>query len=239
MPSFSRSVRRFQRRDEYPAHTRHGDGGNRDRQSDKRLQAPHVATGCSAEGSGPGVTFASGSRDGACDAKCSHERPSACLALARGDGDPAVGAAVLGVDRQTSFRASAPVDTMRRCEKSAARPWHAALPHSFITPTGCADDNPPPRVSGPDVYLRSDTTEIRGVSPTAARWTPAARQRRCRRCRGGGHGRCARSIRSTKTEIVPAASARSENRRMGALRLFEYEIDGDSFLRVTRSLIRR
>jgi murein DD-endopeptidase MepM/ murein hydrolase activator NlpD len=105
---------------------------------------------------------------------------------------------------------------------------------SFITLTGCADDNPPPRVSGPDVYLRSDTTEIRGVVPARSTMDSLLR----------AHGVAAAAV----DEIVAAARAVFDPRRLrslqpfllerttdGVLRLFEYEIDGDSFLRITRS----
>jgi murein DD-endopeptidase MepM/ murein hydrolase activator NlpD len=110
----------------------------------------------------------------------------------------------------------------------------ALITLSLISLTGCADDDPPPRVSGSDVYLRSDTTEIRGVVSKRSTLDSMLR----------AHGVAA----STVDEVVAAARAVFDPRRLrslqpfllerttdGVLRLFEYEIDDDSFLRITRS----
>ena len=110
----------------------------------------------------------------------------------------------------------------------------ALITLSLVTLTGCADGNPPPRVSGPDVYLRSDTTEIRGVVPARSTLDSMLRT----------HGVAA----STVDEVVAAARAVFDPRRLrslqpfllerttdGVLRLFEYEIDDDSFLRIRPS----
>jgi murein DD-endopeptidase MepM/ murein hydrolase activator NlpD len=106
---------------------------------------------------------------------------------------------------------------------------------SLLFVAGCtAEDAPPPRVSGSDIYLRPDTTEIRGV--VANRTTMDSMLRT--------HGLGATAVE----EVVAAARAVFDPRRLrslqpfllertvdGALRLFEYEIDADSFLRITRS----
>ena len=110
----------------------------------------------------------------------------------------------------------------------------ALITLSLITLTGCADDAPPPRASGADVYLRPDTREIRGVVPARSTMDSVLR----------AHGVAA----ATVDEVVAAARAVFDPRRLrslqpfllerttdGILRLFEYEIDGDSFLRITRS----
>lgn len=101
--------------------------------------------------------------------------------------------------------------------------------------TGCADaDAPPPRVSGADVYLRPDTTATRGV--VAERSTMDSLLR--------AHGLGTSAVE----DVVAAARAVFDPRRLrslqpfllertidGALRLFEYEIDADSFLRITKT----
>jgi murein DD-endopeptidase MepM/ murein hydrolase activator NlpD len=104
---------------------------------------------------------------------------------------------------------------------------------SLVILAACAgEDAPPPRVSGPDVYLKPDTTSIRGV--VADRTTMDSMLR--------AHGLAASAV----DEVVAAARAVFDPRRLrslqpfmlertvdGALRLFEYEIDADSFLRVS------
>jgi murein DD-endopeptidase MepM/ murein hydrolase activator NlpD len=98
----------------------------------------------------------------------------------------------------------------------------------------CGSDAPPPRVSGVDVHLRPDTTVAKGH--VAANSTMDAILR--------AHGVRAESVR----EVVEAARAVFDPRRLrslqpfflertleGAVRLFEYEIDGDSFLRIART----
>jgi murein DD-endopeptidase MepM/ murein hydrolase activator NlpD len=106
---------------------------------------------------------------------------------------------------------------------------------SLVIIAGCAEDEaPPPSVSGPDVYLAPDTTAIRGV--VANRTTMDSMLR--------AHGLGAAAVE----EVVVAARAVFDPRRLrslqpfllertvdGALRLFEYEIDADSFLRVARA----
>jgi murein DD-endopeptidase MepM/ murein hydrolase activator NlpD len=108
---------------------------------------------------------------------------------------------------------------------------------SLLVLAGCAaeeDAPPPPRVTGADVYLRPDTTAIRGVVPT--RTTMGSMLR--------AHGLDGSAV----DEVVAAARAVFDPRRLrslqpfllertldGALRLFEYEIDNDSFLRITKT----
>jgi murein DD-endopeptidase MepM/ murein hydrolase activator NlpD len=105
---------------------------------------------------------------------------------------------------------------------------------SLVSLAGCTDDDatPPPRVSAADIYLRPDTTEIRGVVPNRSTMDSMLRQ----------HGLAAAAV----NEVISAARAVFDPRRLrslqpfllertvdGALRLFEYEIDTDSFLRIT------
>jgi murein DD-endopeptidase MepM/ murein hydrolase activator NlpD len=106
---------------------------------------------------------------------------------------------------------------------------------AFFAGCGDADDDaPPPRVSGADVYLRPDTTAIRGVVANRTTMDSMLRE----------HGLAAAVVE----DVVSAARAVFDPRRLrslqpfllertvdGALRLFEYEIDADSFLRVTRA----
>jgi murein DD-endopeptidase MepM/ murein hydrolase activator NlpD len=106
---------------------------------------------------------------------------------------------------------------------------------SLVLLTGCADeDAPPPRVSGADVYLRPDTTAIRGIVPDRSTMDTMLRV----------HGLEAAAVE----EVIAAARAVFDPRRLrslqpfllertidGALRLFEYEIDNDRFLRVTKT----
>ena len=104
---------------------------------------------------------------------------------------------------------------------------------SIVVLTACAEDAPPPRVSSADVYLKPDTTEIRGL--VAERSTMDSMLR--------AHGLAGSAVE----DVVAAARDVFDPRRLrslqpfllertldGALRLFEYEIDGDSFLRITR-----
>jgi murein DD-endopeptidase MepM/ murein hydrolase activator NlpD len=110
----------------------------------------------------------------------------------------------------------------------------APITLALMALAGCAAEDPPPRVSGADVYLRSDTTEIRGVVPARSTMDSMLR----------AHGIAAAAV----DEVVAAARAVFDPRRLrslqpfvlerttdGLLRLFEYEIDADSFLRITRS----
>jgi murein DD-endopeptidase MepM/ murein hydrolase activator NlpD len=111
----------------------------------------------------------------------------------------------------------------------------ALIALSLLFLAGCAEDELPPRASsGTDIYLRPDTTEIRGV--VANRTTMDSMLRT--------HGLGAAAVE----EVVTAARAVFDPRRLrslqpfllertvdGALRLFEYEIDADSFLRITRA----
>lgn len=100
---------------------------------------------------------------------------------------------------------------------------------------GCvADDEeePPPSVSGSDIHLRPDTTAIRGFVPARSTMDTMLRD----------HGLAADVV----DEVVAAARSVFDPRRLrtlqpfllertidGALRLFEYEIDANSFLRIT------
>jgi len=106
---------------------------------------------------------------------------------------------------------------------------------SLVILAGCADeDAPPPRVSGADVYLKPDTTAIRGLVPVRSTMDSMLR----------AHGLGAAAV----DEVVTAARSVFDPRRLrslqpfllertvdGALRLFEYEIDADSFLRITKT----
>ena len=106
---------------------------------------------------------------------------------------------------------------------------------SLVILAGCADeDAPPPRVSGADVHLRPDTTAIRGIVPARSTMDTMLR----------AHGLEAAAVE----EVIAAARAVFDPRRLrsmqpfllertidGALRLFEYEIDNDRFLRVTKT----
>ena len=98
----------------------------------------------------------------------------------------------------------------------------------------CAEDAPPPRVSGADIYLAPDTTQIRGLIADNSTMDSMLR----------GHGLAADAVQN----VVAAARAVFDPRKLrtlqpfllertldGALRLFEYEIDADSFLRITRA----
>ena len=111
----------------------------------------------------------------------------------------------------------------------------------FVVLTSCADDgassrpsvSKSPGESSTDIYLRSDTTEIRGVVPARSTMDSMLR----------AHGVAAAAV----DEVVAAARAVFDPRKLrslqpfllersvdGALRLFEYEIDGDRFLRIAR-----
>jgi len=104
---------------------------------------------------------------------------------------------------------------------------------SLFALSACAgEDAPPPRVSGADIYLTPDTTAIKGV--VANRTTMDSMLR--------AHGLGAAAV----GDVVTAARAVFDPRRLrslqpfvlertvdGALLLFEYEIDADSFLRIT------
>jgi murein DD-endopeptidase MepM/ murein hydrolase activator NlpD len=111
----------------------------------------------------------------------------------------------------------------------------ALIALSLIVAAGCvADDEeePPPGVTGNDIHLAPDTTAIRGVVPARSTMDSMLRE----------HGLASAAVE----EVVAAARAVFDPRRLrtlqpfllertvdGALRLFEYEIDADSFLRVT------
>jgi murein DD-endopeptidase MepM/ murein hydrolase activator NlpD len=118
----------------------------------------------------------------------------------------------------------------------------ALIALSLVFLAGCAEEAPPPAAApkaageggaGADIYLRPDTTEIRGV--VTARSTMDSMLR--------AHGLGAAAVQ----EVVAAARAVFDPRKLrslqpfllertfdGALRLFEYEIDADSFLRIIR-----
>jgi murein DD-endopeptidase MepM/ murein hydrolase activator NlpD len=110
----------------------------------------------------------------------------------------------------------------------------ALIALSFYCLTGCADEEPPPRVSRADIHLSTDTTAIRGVVADRSTLDSILR----------AHGLGAAAV----DEVVASARAVFDPRRLrslqpfllertldGALRLFEYEIDADSFLRITRA----
>jgi len=106
---------------------------------------------------------------------------------------------------------------------------------SLVILAGCAgEDVPPPRVSGSDIHLIRDTTEIRGIVPNRSTMDSVLR----------AQGLAPDVVQS----VVAAARSVFDPRRLrslqpfllertldGALRLFEYEIDNDSFLRITNS----
>ena len=118
-------------------------------------------------------------------------------------------------------------------ERAMARATLIAF--SLVILAGCADEDvPPPRVSGADVYLTPDTTAIRGIVPHRSTMDSMLR--------ANGLGA------SAVEEVVAAARSVFDPRRLrslqpfliertvdGALRLFEYEIDNDSFLRITKT----
>jgi murein DD-endopeptidase MepM/ murein hydrolase activator NlpD len=114
----------------------------------------------------------------------------------------------------------------------------------LLVSAACAEDGGPLRVPAPpktaglgpgaDVFLRPDTTEVRGV--VAERSTMGSMLR--------GHGLTSAAVE----DVVAAARVVFDPRRLrslqpfllertldGALRLFEYEIDADSVLRITRA----
>jgi murein DD-endopeptidase MepM/ murein hydrolase activator NlpD len=112
-------------------------------------------------------------------------------------------------------------------------PRVALIALSLFVVSACAEDPPPPRVPGADVHLTPDTTEIRGLVADNSTMDSMLR----------AHGLAAGAVQ----EVVAAARAVFDPRRLrtlqpfflertidGALRLFEYEIDADSFLRITR-----
>jgi murein DD-endopeptidase MepM/ murein hydrolase activator NlpD len=98
----------------------------------------------------------------------------------------------------------------------------------------CGTSNPPPRpgsASTSDIVLRSNTTVVRGEVPSNATLDSMLR----------GHGLAADAVH----QIVSVARTVFDPRRLrslqpyalartldGALKYFEYEIDGDSFLRI-------
>jgi murein DD-endopeptidase MepM/ murein hydrolase activator NlpD len=105
---------------------------------------------------------------------------------------------------------------------------------SLAVVAGCAGDDeaPPPHVSGADIHLRPDTMAVRGVIANRATMDSMLRE----------HGLAAAVVE----DVVAAARAVFDPRRLrslqpfvlertldGALRLFEYEIDADKFLRIT------
>jgi murein DD-endopeptidase MepM/ murein hydrolase activator NlpD len=110
----------------------------------------------------------------------------------------------------------------------------AALVLSLFLVPACAEDAPPTRVPGADVHLAPDTTEIRGLIADNSTMDSMLR----------AHGLAADVVQ----DVVAAARAVFDPRKLrtlqpfilertldGALRLFEYEIDADSFLRITRA----
>ena len=106
----------------------------------------------------------------------------------------------------------------------------------LVCVNACAEDAPPPRVQGADVYLAPDTTAIRGLVADDSTMDSMLRV----------NGLSA----SVVQEVIAAARAVFDPRKLrtlqpfllertldGALRLFEYEIDADSFLRIAPRLI--
>jgi murein DD-endopeptidase MepM/ murein hydrolase activator NlpD len=110
----------------------------------------------------------------------------------------------------------------------------ASIALTLLIVSACADEAPPPRIQSADVHLVPDTTEIRGLVADHSTMDSMLRT----------HGLAADVVQ----DVVTAARAVFDPRKLrtlqpfflertvdGALRLFEYEIDGDSFLRVTRT----
>jgi murein DD-endopeptidase MepM/ murein hydrolase activator NlpD len=112
----------------------------------------------------------------------------------------------------------------------------ALISLSLVLVTACIDeeDAPPPSVAGTDIHLTPDSTAIRGVVPNRSTMGAMLRE----------HGIAATAVE----EVVAAARAVFDPRKLrslqpfllertvdGALRLFEYEIDANSFLRISRS----
>ena len=104
---------------------------------------------------------------------------------------------------------------------------------TFVVVAACGGDAPPPASPGRDIVLTPDTALVRGeVAEHSDARHHAARERPCRAGRDRGRGRCAGGLRSAAAPIVAAVRARADA-STAALRHFEYEIDADSFLRVT------
>ena len=103
---------------------------------------------------------------------------------------------------------------------------------SFVCVTACANDAPAPSLPGRDVFLAPDTTLIRGLVAPRATLETMLRE----------YGLAANVVGT----VVEAADVVFDLRRLrsaqpfllertlnGGLRHFEYEIDADSYLRVT------
>ena len=97
---------------------------------------------------------------------------------------------------------------------------------------GCATDAPPPQVSGRDIVLASETTVVQGLVPDRTTLDDMLR------ASGLAADTVQRVIAATQTvfdprrlkSLQPFSLERTIN---GALRLFEYDIDTDSLLRVS------
>ena len=100
--------------------------------------------------------------------------------------------------------------------------------------SACAEDAPPPSIPGVDVYLAPDTAEIKGLVADDSTMDSMLR----------AHGLTVPAVQ----DVIAATRAVFDPRKLrtlqpfflertvdGALRLFEYEIDADSFLRVARA----
>jgi len=106
---------------------------------------------------------------------------------------------------------------------------------SLVVAAGCTGEEPPPaRAKGSDIYLKPDTTAIMGVVANRSTMDTLLR----------AHGLGAAAVE----EVIAATRAVFDPRRLrslqpftlvrtvdGALRLFEYEIDADSFLRIVNT----
>jgi murein DD-endopeptidase MepM/ murein hydrolase activator NlpD len=110
----------------------------------------------------------------------------------------------------------------------------AALALSLCLVAACAEDAPPAVVRGADIYLAPDTTEIKGLVADNSTMDSMLR----------AHGLAAGVVQ----DVIAAARSVFDPRKLrtlqpfvlertldGAVRLFEYEIDADSFLRITRA----
>ena len=109
-----------------------------------------------------------------------------------------------------------------------------ALALVVVVLCACAEGAPRRRAPGPDVHLAPDTTEIRGLVPDDSTMDAMLRDHglRTRRRSRRSSPRAARcSILAGCDSLQPFLLERTLD---GALRLFEYEIDADSFLRVMR-----
>ena len=85
-------------------------------------------------------------------------------------------------------------------------PRIALLTLSLVLVSACAEDAPPPRVSGADIYLAPDTTQIRGLIADNSTMDSMLR----------GHGLAADAVQN----VVAAARAVFDPRKLRTLQPF-------------------